>query len=112
MAAYTNTYPNAYPNTYAYTPTPVTPPVTPPVLPPTATESTQDLDFQDLQDLVGPKRVKTKEVEIEAQRPMDLQALQERRGRKAVTLGQFPRTMVKPKCSPSICRDDEGDCYR
>jgi len=62
-----------------------------------------DANFNALQDSVGPKRVKTKEVEIEAQDPMKLQALQERRGAKPITLGQFPRTIVKPKYQDCIC---------
>lgn len=56
-----------------------------------------DTEFNALQQSVGPKRVKTKEVEIEAHDPMKLQALQERRGTKPITLGQFPRTNVVPK---------------
>jgi len=71
-----------------------------------------DADFNALQDSVGPKRVKTKEVEIEAHDPIKLQALQERRSAKPVTLGQFPRTMVKPKYSDCICEDPRDDDCR
>ena len=74
--------------------------------------TTMTLDpLQELQQLVGPKRVKTKEVEIEAHDPMKLQALYERRSRKPVTLGQFPRTMVKPKYSDCVCENPrDSDC--
>ena len=98
-----------YHNRYTVDLTP--PPCTPSCGPTGDTAAVCPTDFQDLQDLVGPKRVKTKEVEIEAHRLMDLQALQERRSCKPVTLGQFPLTMVKPKCEPGICNDDyQKDC--
>ena len=64
---------------------------------------------------VGPKRVKTKEVEIEAHDPMKLQLLNERTASKPVTFGQFPRTYVRPKYSDCPCedpRDTNDDCRR
>lgn len=59
---------------------------------PTTTTTTTYINPQ-----ATPKRVKTKEVEIEAHDPMKLQTIQERNSRKPVTLGQFPRTNVVPK---------------
>lgn len=55
---------------------------------------------------IGPRRVKTKEVEIEAHSPLALQRLIERQGRKPVTLSQFPKTLVRPK-NVTICGDEE-----
>lgn len=48
-------------------------------------------------DLVGPRRVKTKDMEIESH-PLDkLQAFQERNSSKPVGLGQMRYDFVKPK---------------
>lgn len=65
-----------------------------------------DIDYQALQALLGPKRVKTKEVEIEAHDLTKIQSLHERRGVKPVTFGQFPGTYVVPKDPNPICPDD------
>jgi len=56
-----------------------------------------------IQTLVGPKSVKTKEVEIEAHDPMKLQLLCERLKPKAIKFGQFTGTYVKPKYNDCIC---------
>jgi len=58
---------------------------------------------------VGPKRVKTKEVEIEAHDPLKLQLLTERQGSKAVKFGQFTGTYVKPKYGSCLCNDPRED---
>jgi len=54
-------------------------------------------DYTTIQDLVGPRRVKTKEVEIEAHDPNKIQELVERRGIKPVLFSQFPGNKVVPK---------------
>lgn len=59
--------------------------------------------FVEFADTIGLRRVKTKEIEIEAQSPMVLQRLKERLGAKPVTLGQFPLTKVTPKYAQCIC---------
>lgn len=70
-----------------------------------------DAEFQALQNLVGPKRVKTTEVEIEAHNPMIIQKLEERRKAKPVTLSAFPRTNVVPKNVSCVCQDeDDTEC--
>ena len=55
------------------------------------------------QSVVGPRRVKTKEVEIEAHDPMKLQLLCERVKTKPTRFGQFTGTYVKPKYQDCIC---------
>jgi len=65
--------------------------------------------FEDLQTTVGPKRVKTKEVEIEAHDPMKLQALRERIATKPTRFGQFGGTYVRPKYSDCPCEDPRTD---
>lgn len=65
-----------------------------------------DEEFAALQLSIGPKRVKTKEVEIEAHDPLKIQALHDRRSTKPVRFGQFTGTYVVPKYPNPICRDD------
>ena len=70
-------------------------------------------DFVEFAEAVGPKRVDTKEIEIEAHSPLVLQKLRERIGPKPVTLNQFPLTKVIPKYGSCICEtnhDIEYDC--
>lgn len=66
-----------------------------------------DEDFKALQNIVGPKRVKTKEVEIEAHDPLKLQSLQERRSVKATRFGQFGGTYVVPKNFEWPCNEKD-----
>lgn len=64
--------------------------------------------LQELLDLskgIGPKRVKTKEIEIEAHDPLRMQRLLERRSCKPTTLADFGGVLVRPK-HPGPC----GDC--
>lgn len=69
--------------------------------PATIPSSTSTSTTQTIESVVSvqstPKRVKTKEVEIESHDPLKLQALQERLTSKPITLSQFPRTNVVPK---------------
>ncbi len=60
-------------------------------------------DLVEFVEAIGPRRVKTKEVEIEAQSPIMLQRLKERIGPKPVTLNQFPLTRVSPKNAQCPC---------
>ena len=66
-------------------------------------------EFNTLQDAVGPKRVKTKEVEIEAHDPLKIQQLLERQALKPTRFGQFGGTYVKPKYSDCPCEDPRID---
>lgn len=66
-----------------------------------------------LLELVGPKRVKSKDVEVESHDPLKMQNLLERRKSKPVLFGNFAYTKVVPKCTPVVCRDDDcssGNC--
>lgn len=65
-------------------------------------------DLQTYAEALGPQRVKTKEVEVEAHDPLRLQKLLERqKASKPITLSNFPRTNVLPKTSYSICVEPE-----
>lgn len=57
---------------------------------------------------IGPRRVKTKEVEIEAHSLLSIQKAVERQKSKPVTLGQFPRTMVVPKDATCYCNEKQS----
>lgn len=71
-----------------------------------------DSSFKTIQDYTGPRRVKTKEVEVEAHDPLTVQRLSERRKNKRTLLSQFAYTQVKPKHSNCLCRDidDPNNC--
>ena len=63
--------------------------------------------FEALQNIIGPKRVKTKEVEIEAHDPLKLQSLRERIASKSTRFGQFGGTYVVPKNSKWPCNEKD-----
>jgi hypothetical protein len=70
-----------------------------------------DSDFKEIQDYTGPKRVKTKEVEVEAHNPIEIQKLKERRSSKPTLLSQFAWTRARPK-HDCYCRktDEDTEC--
>lgn len=71
---------------------------------PNTTTPIEDISgLQELMEAIGPKSVKTKEVEIESHSPMVMQRLLERQKTKPVTLSQFPKTMVSPKDASYPC---------
>lgn len=54
-------------------------------------------DITDMMALLGPKRVKTKDMEIEAHSPEVMQRLVERRASKAISLSTFRKDIAVPK---------------
>lgn len=64
---------------------------------------TPEEELKDLLELIGPKRVDTKEVEIEAHDPMMMQKLLERRKSKPVTFGEFVSSRVQRYGSKTDC---------
>lgn len=72
-------------------------------------------EIKDLQDSLGPKRVKTTDVEVEMHDPTKLQKLVERtKPKRAVLLSSFAFTKVSPKNANCICEKDNehGDRLR
>lgn len=65
----------------------------------------EEQQFQAMQALIGPKRVDTKEVEIEAHDPLKVQQLLERRAAKPVLFSQFGYTKVVPKNGSECCSE-------
>lgn len=60
----------------------------------------------------GPKRVRTKEIEVEAHDPLKVLQAKERLARKPVLFSQFPMTLVKPKPNDKArcCKVDRECC--
>jgi len=75
----------------------------------TETPTEPEINFAGLSDNLGPKRVKTKEVEIEAHDPLKIQQLLERQALKPTRFGQFGGTYVKPKYSDCPSEDPRTD---
>lgn len=64
---------------------------------------TPDEELKDLMRLVGPRRVDTKEVEIEAHDPLKMQKLLERRKSKPIAFHTFPTSRVKRDGAETTC---------
>lgn len=56
-------------------------------------------DITDLINLLGPKRVRTKDMEIEAHSPEAMQRLAERRASKGISMSNFRKDIAVPKDS-------------
>lgn len=68
-----------------------------PEIPAAVSSLTPDADLSSLMTEIGPKRVKTKDMEVEAHDPMKIQQLLERRQTKQTYLSQFGFQIVRPK---------------
>lgn len=71
--------------------------------------SQDEQSIEDIQDLIhdlGPRRVKTNDMEIEAHDPAKMQKLLERRATKQVALSQFGKQIARRKL-----RDHCDRCY-
>ena len=72
---------------------------------------TMSTEWEDIDTLVGPKKVDTKEATVEAHDPLKLQQLLERRKpSKPVMFHQFSFTKVVPKCNVATCYESDKDC--
>lgn len=64
-------------------------------------------EIKNLQDSLGPKRVKTVDVEVEMHDPVKLQRLVERTKPKPVLFANFAYTRVSPKHDNCLCKKDD-----
>lgn len=69
-------------------------------------------DIRDAMKALGPKRVKTKDYEIEAHDPEKVEKVLRRSNSRAPLLANFGITLVKPKEHGCICKTDQqsGGC--
>lgn len=72
--------------------------------------SEQEDEFTRIQKLVGPKRVRTEEVDIEAHDPEKIQKLMERQSSKPIRFSLFGGSVMRPKNADCICEEDDTEC--
>ena len=78
-----------------------------PEIPDAVASVSSEADLTTLIASLGPKRVKTKDMEIEAHNPLMMQKLAERRASKPVALSQFGFQIAKRRCRTRCDRSDD-----